>query len=69
MSIRPQGRPKNSWEDDVRNDMKKLKIKNWISCIQDRNKWKSYFERAKIEVLAPKEEEEWGRGVGLPNTN
>ena len=28
MSIRPQGRPKNRWEDDVRNDMKKLKIKN-----------------------------------------
>jgi len=21
--------------------MKKLKIKNWISCIQNRNKWKS----------------------------
>jgi len=40
MSIRPQGRPKNGWEDDIRNDMKKLKIKNWIRCIQDRNKWK-----------------------------
>ena len=26
--------------------MKKLKIKNWISCIQDRNKWKSYVEKA-----------------------
>jgi len=47
MSIRPQGRPKNRWEDDIRNDMKKLKIKNWISCIQDRNKWKSYVERDK----------------------
>jgi len=34
-------------EDDIRNDMKKLKIKNWISCIQARNKWKSYVERAK----------------------
>ena len=47
MSIRPQRRPKNRWEDDVRSDMKKLKIKNWISCIQDRNKWKSYAEKAK----------------------
>ena len=47
MSIRPQGRPKNRWEDDIRNDMKKLKIKNWISFIQDRNKWKSYIEKAK----------------------
>ena len=47
MSIRPQGRPKNRWADDIRNDMKELKIKNWISCIQDRNKWKSYAEKAK----------------------
>jgi hypothetical protein len=47
MSIRPQGRPKNRWEDDTRNDMKKLKIKNWISCIQDRNTWRSYAERGK----------------------
>jgi hypothetical protein len=46
-SIRPLGRPKNGWEDDIRNDMKKLKIKNWISCIQDRNKWKSYVENVK----------------------
>ena len=43
MSIRPQGRPRNRWEKD----MKKLKIKNWISCIQDRNKWKSYVEVVK----------------------
>ena len=47
MSIRLQGRPNNRWEDDIRNDMKKLKIKNWISCIQDRNMWKSFVKRAK----------------------
>ena len=47
MSIRPQGRPKNRWEDDVRNDVKKLNTKNWISCIQDCNNWKSYVERDK----------------------
>jgi len=47
MYIRPQGRPKDRWEDDIRNDMKKLKAKNWTSCIQDRNKWKSYAERGK----------------------
>ena len=47
MSIRALERPKNRWEDDIRNDMKKLKIKNWICCIQDRNKWKSYVEKGK----------------------
>ena len=47
MSIGPQGRPKNRWEGDIRNDLRKLKIKNWISCVQDRNKWKSYAEKDK----------------------
>ena len=47
MLKRPLGRPKNRWEDDIRNDMKKLEIKNWTSCIQDCNKWQLYFERGK----------------------
>jgi len=47
MLTRPLGIPKNRWEDDIRNDMKKLKIKNWTSCIQDRNTWKLYVEKAK----------------------
>ena len=41
------GRPKNRWEDDIRNDTKKMKIKNWTSCIQDRSKWKLYVEKVK----------------------
>jgi hypothetical protein len=44
----PLGRPKNRWEDDVRNYMKKLKIKNLTSRIQDRNKWKLYVEKGKM---------------------
>jgi len=47
MSTCPLGRPKNRWEDDIINDMKKLKIKNWTSCIQDHNKWILYVEKAK----------------------
>jgi hypothetical protein len=47
MLRRPLGRPKNRWEDDIRNDMKKLKVKNWTSCIQDRNTWKLYVEKDK----------------------
>ena len=34
---------KNRWEDD----MEELKIKNWTSCIQDRNNWKLYVEKVK----------------------
>jgi hypothetical protein len=48
MLTRPLGRPKNRWEDDVTNYMKKLKIKNWTSCIQERNKWKLYVEKFNI---------------------
>jgi hypothetical protein len=44
MLRRPLGSPKNRWEDDIRNDMKKLKIKN---CIQDCKNWKLYVEKAK----------------------
>jgi hypothetical protein len=47
MLTRPLGRPKNRWEDDIINDMKKLKLKNWTGCIQDRNKRKLYVEKDK----------------------
>jgi len=45
MLTRPLGRPKNRYEGDIRNDMKKIKIKDWTSCIQDRSK---YAEKAKM---------------------
>jgi hypothetical protein len=41
------GRPKNEWEGGIINYIKKLKMKNWTNCIQDRNKWKLYVEKAK----------------------
>jgi len=47
MLTRPLGRPKNRWEVDIINGMKKLKIKNWTSYILDRKKWKLYVEKAK----------------------
>ena len=30
-----QGRPKYSWEDNVKQDICQMKVKNWISCVQD----------------------------------
>ena len=38
-----------------------MKIKNWISCVQDQGKWKQVAEKAKIfkqEVQRLEEEEE-----------
>jgi hypothetical protein len=39
-ATRPKGRPRLRWEDDVRNDLKKMGVKNWKQRVQDRNQWK-----------------------------
>ena len=47
MAIRSLGRPKNRWENDVKNDLNIMKIYNWKYCTQDRHKWKEIVEEAK----------------------
>ena len=44
---RPVGRPKSRWEDDVRNDLKKMKLTKWTEQVQDRLKWKGNVKKAK----------------------
>ena len=44
---RPAGRPKSRWEDDVRNDLKKMKLVKWAEQVQDRSKWKAIVGKAK----------------------
>ena len=61
MLRRPLGRPKNRWEDDIRNDKKKLKIKNWLTAsriVIIGNYMLRRPKHSKIEVVAPEEEEE-----------
>jgi len=43
----PAGRLKSPWEDDIRNDLKKMKLKKWAEKVQDRLKWKDIVEKAK----------------------
>jgi hypothetical protein len=40
LTERSQGRPTYRWEDNIKQDICQLKIKRWISCVQDRWKWK-----------------------------
>ncbi|PSN30977.1 hypothetical protein C0J52_24736 [Blattella germanica] len=47
IASRTSGRPKNRWEDDIMNDIKRLKINNWICVVQNRTQWKSFVEKAK----------------------
>jgi hypothetical protein len=44
---RPVGRPKSRWGDDVRNDLKKMKLIKWTEQVQDCLKWKTIVEKAK----------------------
>jgi hypothetical protein len=61
MLARLLGRSKNRWEDDIRNDMKKLKKRIGLATSRIAISG-SYMlrrpKRSKIEVVAPKEEEE-----------
>jgi hypothetical protein len=48
LTKRSQGRPKYRWEDNVKQDICQMKIKNWTACVQDREKWKKeVVEKAK----------------------
>ena len=41
-----QGRPKYRWEDNVKQDICQMKVKNSITCAQHRGKWKNVVEKA-----------------------
>jgi hypothetical protein len=44
---RPVRKPKSRWEDDVRNDLKKMKLIKWAGQVQDHLKWNDIVEKAK----------------------
>jgi hypothetical protein len=41
------GRPKIIWENAIKDDLRPMKINNWIKCIQGPVKWKEAVEKAK----------------------
>ena len=47
LTTRPRGRPKYRWEDNIIQDLGQMKIKNWITCVQDRAKWEVVVEKVK----------------------
>jgi hypothetical protein len=46
---RPVGRPRQRWQEDVMEDLKKLKIKNWKQTAEDRRTWRDLAEKAKTQ--------------------
>ena len=46
LNKRSQGRPKYRWEDSVKQDIYQMRVKNWITCVQDRGKRKDVVDKA-----------------------
>jgi hypothetical protein len=47
MGNRPVGRPSQRWQEDVMEDLKKLKAKNWKETAKDRRTWRDLAEKMK----------------------
>jgi len=47
MGIRRVRRPRQRWQEDVMEDLKKLKIKTWKETAKDRRTWRDLTEKAK----------------------
>ena len=48
-ATRPKGRSRVRWEDDVRNDLRKMGENNWKQATQDRKKREEIIEQAKTQ--------------------
>jgi len=61
LTTRPRRSPKYRWKDNIIQELGQMKIKNWLTCVQDRAKWKDVVEKAKTSIKGgsvPDEEEE-----------
>jgi hypothetical protein len=47
MGTRPMGRPRQRWQEDVMEDLKKLKVKNWKETAKGRRTWRELTEKTK----------------------
>ena len=47
MGTRPVGKPRQRWQENVMEDLKKPKVKNWKEAAKDRRTWRDLAEKAK----------------------
>jgi hypothetical protein len=43
VGTRPVGRPRQRWQEDVMEDLKKLKVKNWKEAAKGRRTWREFM--------------------------
>ena len=46
-ATRPKGRPRLRWDDDMRDDLRKMGINNWKQKAQEWKAWRGIIELAK----------------------
>ena len=47
VGARPVRKPRQQWQENVTEDLKKLKVKNWKEAAKDRRTWRDLVEKAK----------------------
>jgi hypothetical protein len=47
MGTRPAGRPRQRWQEDFMEDLKKVKVKNWKETAKHRRTWTDLAGKAK----------------------
>jgi len=47
MGSRPAEKPRQRWQEDVMEDLRKLKVKNWKEAAKDRRTWTDLAEKSK----------------------
>ena len=47
LNTRPRGRLKYRWEDNIIQGLGQMEIRIWLTCVQDRAKWKDVVEKDK----------------------
>jgi hypothetical protein len=55
--MRPLGRPRRRWEDEVRMDLREIGLGcvDWIRLAQDRDRWRAVVSAVmNLRVLAPR---------------
>jgi hypothetical protein len=58
MGSRPVERPRQRWQEDVMEDLKKMKVKKWKGTAKDRRTWRDLAEKAKTHrVVLPNDDD------------
>jgi hypothetical protein len=47
MGTRPVGKPRQRWQEDIMEDLKKMQVKNWKEAAKDGRNWRDLAETAK----------------------